>query len=68
MPDLNRTQFINLIKQYWKSHPDLKFEDLMTIFIETDENNITTFISEEKAKEKLLKLCQENDDIDNFFS
>ena len=45
MPDLNRTQFINLIKQYWKSHPDLKFEDLMTIFIETDENNITTFIS-----------------------
>ena len=27
---MNRTQFINLIKQYWKSNPEKTFEEIMT--------------------------------------
>ena len=60
---MNRTQFINLIKQYWKSNPEKTFEEIISIFIED-----VVIISEEKAKIKIENLCKESSDIDNFLS
>lgn len=60
---MNRTQFINLIKQYWKSNPEKTFEEIISIFIEDG-----VIISEEKAKTKIENLCKESSDIDNFLS
>lgn len=60
---MNRTQFINLIKQYWKSNPEKTFEEIISIFIEDG-----VIISEEKAKIKIENLCKESSDIDNFLS
>lgn len=61
---MNRTQFINLIKQYWKSHQELSFQDIISIFLEIGDHEFR-IISEDEAKTKILKLCQENEDIDN---
>lgn len=60
---MNRTQFINLIKQYWKSNSEKTFEEIISIFIEDG-----VIISEEKAKIKIENLCKESSDIDNFLS
>lgn len=60
---MNRTQFINLIKQYWKSNSEKSFEEIISIFIEDG-----IVISEDKAKLKIENLCKENSDIDNFLS
>lgn len=73
---LSAAQFFNLLKQYWKSHPDLTFKDIWVTLI--DENLAIEFgiyprikdviLSEKDAFNKLIKLNQENSTIDNFFS
>ena len=73
---ISAAQFFNLLKQYWKSHPDLSFSDIWMVLI--DENLAVEFgiyprikdviLSETEAFNKLTKLNQENSDIDNFFT
>lgn len=62
---MNRTQFINLIKQYWKSNPELTFQDIIYLFLEIGQNEFR-ILSEDEAKVKIEKLCKESSDIDNF--
>lgn len=64
---MNRTQFINLIKQYWKNNPDKTFQDIISIFLEIDDDYFR-ILDEDEAKEVILNLCKENSDIDNFLS
>ena len=61
---MNRTKFLNLIKQYWNSNPEKSFEEIIEIFlIDADKSNV---IDENTAKNKISRLCQENNEIDNF--
>lgn len=64
---MNRTQLINLIKQYWRSNPNKTFQEIIYLFLEIGDYEFRV-LTEDEAKEKMLNLCKENDDIDNFLS
>ena len=64
---MNRTQFINLIKQYWRSNPNKTFQEIIYLFLEIGDHEFRV-LTEDEAKEKMLNLCKENNDIDNFLS
>lgn len=69
------SKFFNLLKQYWSSNPDKTFQEIWLTLIDDSlaiEMGLTSKIQDiilpvDRAYDKLLKLCKENDDIDNFF-
>ncbi|WP_299996584.1 hypothetical protein [uncultured Clostridium sp.] len=69
-------KFFNLLKQYWTSNPDKSLSEIWLTLVDHDlaidlgiYNKIEEVIlSENKAYEKLQKLCSENKEIDNFFN
>lgn len=65
MKPMNRTQFLNLIKQYWKSNPEKSFEDIIGMFIKMNKENVS-IMTEDEAKLKIQTACLENSLIDNF--
>lgn len=75
-PDINDTQFLNLIKTYWKQNPTKSFADIIMMFIKTEyleDRGISdlhikeTIMSDDECKELILKKCKEDDTIDSFF-
>ena len=76
-PDINDTQFLNLIKTYWKQNPTKSFGDIIIMFIKSDyleDMNISdlhireAIMSDDECKDLILKKCQENEEIDKFFN
>lgn len=69
-------KFFNLLKQYWASNPDKTLSEIWLTLIDNDlafdlgiSNKIEEVIlSEDKAYEKLQKLCTQDEDIDNFLN
>lgn len=69
-------KFFNLLKLYWKSNPDKSLSDIWLLLVDTDYANDLCILnklpeivlSEEKAYNKLLKLCSTDDSIDNFIN
>ena len=75
--DINDTQFLNLIKTYWKNNPTKSFGDIIMMFINSDylgDMNISylhvreAIMSDDECKDLILRKCQENEEIDKFFN
>ena len=76
-PDINDTQFLNLIKTYWKQNPTKSFGDIIMMFIDSrylqdvgiSELHVKEAImSDDMCKELILEKCKENEEIDSFFN
>ncbi len=73
---ISATEFFNLLKQYWKSNPQKSYKEIILTLIDTElvsdygmSHKIEEFIlSEDKAYEKLKKLCTQDVDIDDFLA
>ena len=76
MEKIRAARFFNLLKQYWNSNPDKTLKDIWLLLIDTDLAQDMGMLSkvgdmvltEEKAYNKLLKLCQEDNIMDDFLS
>lgn len=76
-PDINDTQFLNLIKTYWKQNPTKSFADIIMMFINpgyledmgiSDLHVREAIMSDDECKDLILEKCKENEEIDKFFN
>lgn len=60
------SKFINIAKQIWKMHPDLRFGQLILNAIDNKED--LYYIEDDKLLEKIISLYSKKDEIDDFLN